>query len=117
MWDEIEPDKNDKDELKELLSSERPGKSFYLPEHQDVNKCREVIIEKHPQWISGGDERPPADPYIIAHAMVLDMVVVTEEKRQGEGQGSEPKIPNVCSENSVESVPLLELFRREGWRF
>ena len=128
VWDEIEPDRNEKGELKELLSLESPGKTFLLPEDQDVRNLANKIINEYTNWVKQDGKRQPADPYIIAHAKVRGMVVITEEKRKGEGQESEekrkgkgqesePKIPNVCTENRVESMPLLGLFRREGWRF
>ena len=42
---------------------------------------------------------------------------VGQEKGRKKKRKSGPQIPDVCTENRVESMPLLELFRREGWRF
>ena len=117
VWDEIESDKNEKGELEELLSSETPSESFFLPEHQNVTERRDEFVSMHKQWNRGDGERPPADPYIIAHAELGGMVVVTEEKGRKKKRKSGPQIPDVCTENRVESMPLLELFQREGWRF
>ncbi len=41
----------------------------------------------------------------------------SQEKGRKKKRKSGPQIPDVCTENRVESMPLLGLFRREGWRF
>lgn len=60
-----------------------------------------------------------ADAYVIALAKLRDGIVVTQETPAAEKQ--KPKrshfIPDVCRELGLPCISLLELMRREGWRF
>jgi hypothetical protein len=74
------------------------------------------VVARFPQFVP---ERSPdgiwADPYVIALAKVDNLVVVTGEKKAA--PNAKPHIPNVCDALGVECIPLLHLFRREGWQF
>jgi hypothetical protein len=56
-----------------------------------------------------------ADPFVIALAKVENLAVVTGEKASQ--NPSKPKIPDVCDEPEIECLSILDLMRREGWRF
>jgi len=56
-----------------------------------------------------------ADPFVIALAKVENLAVVTGEKASQ--NPSKPKIPDVCDELEIECLSILDLMRREGWRF
>lgn len=56
-----------------------------------------------------------ADPFVIALAKVKDLVVVTGERATN--NIAKPKIPDVCNDMSIECINILDLMRREGWRF
>jgi len=57
--------------------------------------------------------RSTGDPFIIAFAKVNNLVMVTGEKSKPTSQ----KIPDVCDVLGIEHIRLLDLFRREAWRF
>jgi hypothetical protein len=57
-----------------------------------------------------------ADPHVIALAKEQSATVVTAEKIAPFNAKS-PKIPNVCQAFGIECIGLLELIRREGWRW
>ena len=40
-------------------------------------------------------------------------IVVTEEKIRGD----KIKIPYVCEEYTIEAIDILDMFRKEGWKF
>ena len=52
-----------------------------------------------------------ADPWIIAYALELGGIVVSEEQESH----NKIKIPNVCHQLSVPHMNLLDLFRAEGF--
>lgn len=91
---------------------------------EDQLQIVQDIIRKFPALIDPARELPDADPYIIAVATYLIkkqeqelfrthcMVVTQERKEKGK-----IKIPDVCEHYGIEHVDLLEMFRREGWRF
>lgn len=78
------------------------------------------ILARFPSLVDESKETPEADPFLVALAkaendaqksslMPERYVLVTEERRKG--------IPLACSRYEIECINLLELFRREGWRF
>lgn len=56
-----------------------------------------------------------ADPWVIALAMVNEATVVTEESY--DNSKKYPKIPQVCQHYGIDYINVLELARKEGWRF
>lgn len=65
-------------------------------------------------------ETPEADPFVVglakagtdagASSLIPDRyIVVSEERRRA--------IPQACSKYGIECINLLEVFRREGWKF
>jgi Domain of unknown function (DUF4411) len=56
-----------------------------------------------------------ADPFVIALAKVEDLIVVTGERATN--NLNKPKIPDVCNDMGIECINILDLMRREGWRF
>jgi hypothetical protein len=62
-----------------------------------------------------------ADPVLVALCLARSRAdgenkyfVVTEEKLRGPGA---LKIPNLCAEFGLTAIPLVEMFRREGFRY
>jgi hypothetical protein len=56
-----------------------------------------------------------ADPFVIALAKLEKLTVVTGEiasKRM-----DKPKIPDVCNDMGIECINILELMRKENWKF
>ena len=57
-----------------------------------------------------------ADPYVIALAEETGSIVITGEKIAPEN-ARKLKIPNICKLLNIKSITLLDLIRREQWRF
>jgi hypothetical protein len=62
-----------------------------------------------------------ADPIVVGLSLYRSRAngmntyfVVTEERMRGQGS---LKVPNLCAEFGLTAIPLIELFRREGFRF
>ncbi|MEO0139477.1 MAG: DUF4411 family protein [candidate division WOR-3 bacterium] len=107
------------EELKEWIKNKK--KMFIPPSPYQVNKVKE-ILEKYPSLSKhkqpGG---PNADPWLIALALELTdkpkilpnkYVIITEESKDKPG-----KIPAVASSYNIDCINLVELFRKEGWKF
>lgn len=95
---------------------------FIEPTEEQIQIVKE-ILKKYPGLIKKG-KRYAADPWVIALAiemirnpqttlMEIKRIVVTEEKIRG----NKVKIPFVCQEYTVEAIDILDMFRREGWKF
>jgi hypothetical protein len=82
------------------------------------------ILTKFPSLVNHSKETADADPFLVALAIAKGKeqsqsffqdryVVVTEEKIKENKIG----IPYVCNHYGIECCQLLELFRRENWKF
>jgi hypothetical protein len=98
------------------------NKMFIDPSEQQIKITKE-ILKKYPSLIKKG-KRYAADPWVIALAIEMirspqktlieiKRIVVTEEKIRG----NRVRIPYVCQEYTVEAIDILDMFRREGWKF
>lgn len=86
-------------------------------------KAASTILSLCPALINPLNERPQADPFLIALAQAeggsgprklfgAKYIVVTQE-----GRTNPNKIPQVCKRLGIECSRLLDLFEREGWEF
>lgn len=75
-----------------------------------------AITNTYPDWVSQG--KNGADPFVIALAVEKNLVIVTDERRQGANPAHRNlKIPTVAEVYGVKCMNLVELARNEGWRF
>lgn len=76
----------------------------------------DAISTAHPGWVQGTANA--ADPWLIAHAAASGRTIVTEERRAGDNvQDHNQKIPNVATEQQVDTINFFALARAEGWQF
>ncbi|MHA2611536.1 MAG: DUF4411 family protein [bacterium JZ-2024 1] len=108
------------DELKKW--ARKMKKIFIKPNEEQSEKLKE-ILKSYPSLAKFEKEGPNADPWIIALAIqkaveaqkILfsdEYIVVTEESKNKPN-----KIPSVCRNYGIECITLIELFRKEGWKF
>ena len=82
------------------------------------------IVGDFPGLAQSQKERPEADPFVIALALVKDpsptlvtigarRVVVTEERLRG----NRTCIPLACQRYGVKCISIFDMFRAEGWKF
>jgi len=110
------------DDLKRWIRSKNIKKIFIKPDKSQVNLVTE-ILKLHGFLAKPGKPGPNADPWLIAlakaksneaHANLFPnkYIVVTEESKT-----RTERIPAVCKNYNIECINLIELFRREGWKF
>lgn len=100
---------------------------FCVLDKGQISVARE-IVQKFPDLIDPAKQIPDADPFVVALAVTKqrakptddlftshEYVVVTQEKRRK--PGAKPRIPDACDAYNITPIALVELFRREGWRF
>ncbi len=81
----------------------------------DLNHAQ-LISKTYPEWVN--QTKNEADPFLIAHALTTDRVVVTSEKRaQNNVINKNQKVPNVAEAFSVKSINLVDFFRELSWVF
>ena len=110
VYDELN---NQDDEVKAWADEH---KEMFLPLNTEIQEEAVAILEEFPvKFVDLKKRKSGADPFIVAAAGVLDVVVVTEEKKTGNRSGEgKVKIPDVCAHYDIECIPLVELLRREG---
>ncbi|TDY03001.1 DUF4411 family protein [Thiohalophilus thiocyanatoxydans] len=96
----------------EISSWAQSRHNFFQPLTPDIQLRATEILSSHPGLLDLRKNKSSADPFVIATAVEFDCSVVTEEKASN--SYIRPKIPNVCSDLSVECIDIVEMFRREG---
>ncbi len=90
---------------------------FTAPTGQEMVNVGKIFQVAHFQQLIGEKQRlrgyPVADPWLVARAMALPAVLVTEEAPKP----NSAKLPNVADHFGAECIPLQEMLRREGWRY
>lgn len=74
------------------------------------------ISQRLPTWVQ--DKKNAADPWVIAHAKIRGLTVVSEERPNGPGALEHNlKIPTVAAMYDVACINLVGLARAESWSF
>ncbi len=74
------------------------------------------VLENTPHVVDSTRTRKnAADPWLVAQALHLRGVVVTEER--GNPGAAHAKLPDVCRTEGVACIGLFGLMQREGWSF
>ncbi|MBM4047354.1 MAG: DUF4411 family protein [Planctomycetes bacterium] len=79
------------------------------------------ILHKFPRLVDPGKVIPDADPFVVALAKEMNRqgslfgkcIVVTQEKLSS----GKPKIPNVCQHYGIEYTPVIDVLKKEKWKF
>ncbi len=91
-----------------------------------VKKASETVIEKlkeiyqtpaHLKLVDNTKNRSLADPWVIAHAMDNNSVVVTKEEKVTQSNSTKVKIPNVCDNLNVRWINDFEFVRELNFSF
>ena len=80
-----------------------------------VQTCLKDIYAKdakHKRLVDSTKGRSIADPWVIAHAMAADAIVVTKENRESNPNTPRVKIPNVCETMGVPWMDDFEFIRQ-----
>lgn len=91
-----------------------------------VRKANELVIESlkkiyktpaHTKLVDNTKNRSLADPWVIAHAMDSNSVVVTKEEKVTQANSTKVKIPNVCDNVGVRWINDFEFAQELNFRF
>ena len=114
VYDEIV--RTDDDLSKWLKSSKIPIKKI----DQQVTKCLKDIYSSDPNHrylVDNTKARSLADPWVIAHALRENAVVVTKEEKVTALNSTKIKIPNVCDKMNVSWINDFQLIEELGIKF
>lgn len=110
----------------EIVKSEDNLSSWLRNSKIPVRKANESVIEKlkhiyktpaHIKLVDNTKKRSLADPWIIAHAMDTNSVVVTKEEKITQVNSTKVKIPNVCDNVGVRWINDFEFVNELNLRF
>lgn len=71
----------------------------------------------HLKLVDNTKNRSLADPWIIAHAMDTQSVVVTKEEKVTQTNSTKVKIPNVCENVGIRWINDFEFVQELNFRF
>ena len=102
--------------------AKKQKKLFKNPTSRQIQIVQEILKE-YPSIVDI-NARHSADPWVIALAIEqstspqktlsqIKRIVVTEEKLRG----NRVRIPLICQNKKIESIEIVDLFRKEGWKF
>lgn len=106
-----------------LRWARRHRRMFKKLDAAQIEKVKE-IARAFPALFDPEKETPDADPFVVALAMVQNeskkddlfpqqYIVVTQES----AEAGRRRIPAACRHYGLECIAVLELFRRENWKF
>ena len=115
-------------EQEHLLSWVKENRSIFTkPTPIEMGKVKDIFAEEGFQNLIDRKARlrnkPVADPFLIAKAIVVKAVVVTKElpaRRDRNGNAQEQpkiKIPDVCAYFSVPCISPREFMEAQNWKF
>lgn len=114
VYDEIV--RTDDDLSKWLKTSKIPIKKI----DEQVTKCLKDIYSADPNHkflVDNTKARSLADPWVIAHALRENAVVVTKEEKVTALNSTKIKIPNVCDKMNVSWINDFQLIEELGIKF
>jgi|WetSurMetagenome_2_1015567.scaffolds.fasta_scaffold274187_2 hypothetical protein len=114
VYDEIV--RTDDDLSKWLKSSKIPIKKI----DEQVTKCLKDIYSADPNHkflVDNTKARSLADPWVIAHALSENAVVVTKEEKVTALNSTKIKIPNVCDKMNLSWINDFQFIEELGIKF
>jgi hypothetical protein len=88
---------------------------IFIEPTEEIQSEAKKILHKYPNLLRVLKRKSGADPFIIATAIILNVPIITEEKKSGDIKY--PHIPDVCSEIDHKCLRLIDLFEKEGYIF
>lgn len=106
---------------------------MFYPNGDLIGLTQNVVLNKFPQMAKEDSEKPNADPFAVALALMISQgpqqslisfnpIVVSDEKSDLIKNPKLPfsqikKIPDVCDFFKLKCINHLEMFKTEGFRF
>lgn len=84
--------------------------------NEEVQKNLRTILSKYERLVDSSKSRSLADPWVIAHAMAEDAIVVTKEDTTPP-LAKRIKIPDVCNELNVKWINEFQFLNEIGMQF
>lgn len=109
----------------ELSRWARRHTKMFKPVDLEQQRLVVDILRAFPGLVDATKQTPEADPFVIALAIAqknrlaqtlfpADCIVVAQEKPS---DGGRPKIPDVSDHYGITCIKIIELFKREKWKF
>lgn len=87
---------------------------LFIEIDEEIQRVVKDIMSRYPKLVAEGGQRSFGDPFVIALAKQHGCSVITAESM---GTEKSPRIPFVCKSMDIECITILELIRREKWKF
>ena len=98
----------------DLASWAAHQQGFFIPFDSRQQARLVYIMDNYEFIVKNTKQKHAADPHVIALAWEEKYTIVTEE---GIGGPSKTRIPDVCRAIGVKDISILDLMRRESWKY
>lgn len=110
-----------RDELKKKSDgvwswAKKHRETMFAPLDEDLMSVVSEVLEAYPRLVDRRRNRSGGDPFVVALAKLREATVVSEEDFSGKLDKG-PRIPDVCEALKIPCIKILDLIRREKWRF
>jgi hypothetical protein len=95
-----------------ILKYVKSKSGLFIPLNATQSAWMAQIMARFPKWISTTSTRNMADPFVIALAKEMGLIVVTYE---GNGSETDVKIPYACRAFGVKPLHFVEFLRTIGY--
>jgi hypothetical protein len=100
----------------DLFEWAKARRQLFLALDQPVQTAVTEVLAQFPRLVDSRTGKSFADPFVIATAQITKTIIITGETATGSPE-RRPKIPDACAHYGIECLNLVELIRREGWKF
>jgi len=90
--------------------AEQRPKVFHIPSTTAELHLIGELQEKNPYWIDPNSDKPSADPFVIACAVINNLIIVQHETPN-------KNLPRIAREQGITCIRLQDLFEAEKWEF
>jgi len=113
--------KKEIDKVDDSLKKWLKGRDYLIKEiDENVQKCIRILYSSNPnhKYLANDmKNRSLADPWVIAHAMAENAIVVSKEFLSTSSNKQKIKIPDVCKNMNIECIDDFEFIRRINLKF
>jgi hypothetical protein len=74
-----------------------------------------LAVERFARMLEIG--RNKADPWVVAHARIVDGGVVVSDEGRSKNPAKKPKVPDVCDHFGVPCIRFREFLETRDWQF
>ncbi len=103
-------------EIRQWCNQNHLKQYFQVPIDEFVQEKASEILSEFPRLVDNRSGKSGADPWVIAFALTSENCIVVTEEGPTDSV-DRPKIPDVCKHFEVECIKVVDVIKKEEWKF